>query len=380
MQTENKLNKSKTMKVKDIAKVIERIVPRKLAIEWDNTGFLVGDEKQDVKKILLTIDITKDVLVEARGQRIDLIISYHPVIWDGLKKVTADGQGEIVYQLIRSGIAVYSIHTALDVMKGGVNDALAAILGLADTKPIGDFIEGGGFYKLVVFIPVGSERKVANAVFAAGAGHIGNYSCCGFGTEGVGSFLPMEGAHPAIGRRGKLEKVREIRFESIVPASKLEAALAAMKAAHPYEMPAFDCIKLSNPDEKMGLGRIGRLSKPMEIGKILEKVKRATGAKAVGIVGPQKRLVKKAAVCAGSCGKLVFDVIAAGADLYLTGELKHHQALAAQEAGLTCLCLSHTVSERFVLKKFSKQLQKELPKINIHISKVDKDPFSWKKL
>lgn len=368
------------MKVQEIVNAIERIVPRGLALGWDNVGLLVGDEKQDVKKILLTIDITKDVLIEAKRQKADLIVSYHPVIWDGLKKITAVGQGEIVYQLIRSGISVYSIHTALDVMKGGVNDALADILGLQDLKPIGDFVETEGFYKLVVFIPVGSERKVTDAIFAAGAGHIGNYSCCGFGAEGVGSFLPMEGAHPAIGRRGRLEKIREIRFETIVPDTKLEAVVAAMKAAHPYEMPAFDCIRLANPGEKMGLGRMGRLSKPIETGKILEKVKRAIGAKAVGIVGPQKRLVKMAAVCAGSCGKLVFDVIAAGADLYLTGELKHHQALAAQEAGLTCLCLTHTVSERFVLKKFSEQLQKELPKIKIQISKVDRDPFSWKNI
>jgi len=355
-------------------------VPLRLALSWDNVGLLVGDRNRDVKKILLTVDITRDVLAEARRQGADLIVSYHPVIWDGLKKITADGQGEIVYQLIRSGIAVYSIHTSLDVIKGGVNDALAEIVGIENSQPIGDFVETGGFYKLVVFIPVGAERKVADAIFAAGAGHIGNYSCCGFGAEGVGSFLPMEGARPAIGRRGRLEKVREVRFETMVAAEKLEEAVAAMKAAHPYEVPAFDCIRLANPGGKLGLGRIGRLSKPMEIGKMLEKVKRATGAKAVGIVGPQKRLVKKAAVCAGSCGKLIFDVIAAGADLYLTGELSHHQALAAQEAGLTCLCLSHTVSERFVLKKFSEQLQKGLPKIKIQISKYDRDPFSWKKI
>jgi hypothetical protein len=221
---------------------------------------------------------------------------------------------------------------------------------------------------------------VADAVFAAGAGRMGNYSCCGFEAEGEGSFLPLEGARPAIGRKGKLETVREVRFETIVPGDKLDGVIAAMKKAHPYEVPAFDCIKLSNPADKFGLGRIGRLSKPTTIAKIIEKVKRATGAKAVGVVGEEKRLVSKAAVCAGACGKLVYDVIAAKADLYLTGELKHHQALAAQEAGLTCLCLSHTVSERFVLKKLAKQLQKQLPKIRIQISRKDKDPFRWKQI
>ena len=370
------------MKVKEIAKRIGGIASLELALSWDNVGLLVGDPNKEVKKILLTIDITADVLAEARRQRTDLIISYHPVIWDGLKKITADGAGRIVYQLVRSDIAVFSIHTALDILRGGVNDALAEIVGIENGQPIGDFVEdpSGGLYKFVVFIPVDSVRKVSDAVFAAGAGRVGNYSCCGFGAEGVGSFLPLEGARPAIGRKGKLEKVKEIRFETIVPGDKLESVIAAMRKAHPYEVPAFDCIKLSNPADKFGLGRIGRLSKPAKVATIIEKVKRATGARSIGIVGKEKRLVRKAAVCAGACGKLIFNVIAAKADLYLTGELKHHQALAAQEAGLTCLCLSHTVSERFVLKKLAKQLQRQLPKIRIQISRKDKDPFRWKQI
>jgi dinuclear metal center YbgI/SA1388 family protein len=374
--------RAERMKVKEIAKRIEGIAPLELALAWDNVGLLVGDPNKEVKRILLTIDITADVLAEARRQRTDLIISYHPVIWDGLKKITADGAGRIVYQLVRSDIAVFSIHTALDVMRDGVNDALAEIVGIENSRPIGDFVEdpSGGLYKFVVFVPVDSAKKVADAVFAAGAGRMGNYSCCGFGAEGVGSFLPLEGARPAIGRKGRLEKVKEIRFETIVPGDKLESVVAAMKKAHPYEMPAFDCIRLSNPAAKFGLGRIGRLSKPARIATIIKNVKRATGARSIGIVGKEKRLVAKAAVCAGSCGKLVYDVIAAKADLYLTGELKHHQALAAQEAGLTCLCLSHTVSERFVLKKLAKQLQRQLPKIRIQISKKDKDPFRWKQI
>lgn len=219
------------MKAKEIAKRIGRIVSLELAISWDNVGLLVGDPNKEVKKILLTIDITADVLAEARRQRTDLIISYHPVIWDGLKKITADGAGRIVYQLVRSDIAVFSIHTVLDILRGGVNDALAEIVGIENGQPIGDFVEdpSGGLYKFVVFIPVDLVRKVSDAVFAAGAGRVGNYSCCGFGAEGVGSFLPLEGSRPAIGRKGKLEKVKEIRFETIVPGDKLESVIAAMK-------------------------------------------------------------------------------------------------------------------------------------------------------
>jgi dinuclear metal center YbgI/SA1388 family protein len=370
------------MKVKDIGAVIEDIVPLKLAQDWDNVGLLVGDPQKIVKNILLTIDITKDVVAEAKKTGTDLIVSYHPVIWDGLKRVTSDGPTAVVYELIRSGIAVFSIHTALDVLVGGVNDGLAEMIGIKDGKPLGDYVDNpiGDNYKLVVFVPVKSLAKVANAVFAAGAGAIGNYSHCGFGAEGTGTFLPLEGAHPAIGKRGKLEKVSEIRFESIVPAARLGDVIAAMRKSHPYETPAFDVLKLYNNQEKMGLGRIGKLSEPVSVTKIIQRVKKATGAKAFGIIGNDKRTVRTAAVCAGTCGKIINSVVAAGADLYLTGELKHHQALAAQEAGLTCICLSHTVSERFILKKFVKLLQNQLKEIKIRVSKKDADPFKWKNL
>ena len=370
------------MKIKEIAEQIEKIVPLKLAQGWDNVGLLIGDNERNVKNMLLTIDVTKDVLAEAKRLKTDLILSYHPVIWDGLKKITADGQSSVVYDLIRSGTAVFSIHTALDSAIGGVNDGLAEIIGIVDGKPIGDYVDSpaGDNYKLVVFIPIKSVAKVSNAIFAAGAGAIGNYSNCSFEGEGTGSFLPLEGAKPAIGKKGKVEKVAEVRFETIVPAEKLDDCVAAMKKAHPYETPAFDVFKLYGNQNKFGLGRIGRLEKPMRVNKIIERIKKHTGVRAIGIVGEEKRVVKTAAVCAGSCGKIINSVIAAKADLYLTGELRHHHALAAQEAGLTCICLSHSVSERFILRKLAKQLQERIRNVTIKISKKDTDPFTWKKL
>ncbi|MHC4495527.1 MAG: Nif3-like dinuclear metal center hexameric protein [Planctomycetota bacterium] len=368
------------MNVKRIAAAIEDIFPLGLAQDWDNVGLLIGDPNKSVRNVLLTIDTTSDVVAEAKKLKTGLIISYHPVIWDGLKKVTAAGSGSVVYDLIRAGIAVFSVHTALDSAMGGVNDGLAEIVGICDGAPIGDYVDdpAGDNYKLVVFVPIESLAEVSNAVFAAGAGAIGNYSHCSFGTEGIGTFLPKKGAKPAIGRKGRLEMVPETRFETIVPADKLDGVVAAMKKAHPYETPAFDVFKIHGTEAKFGLGRIGELARPLRIRQIIERVKRATGAKAVGLVGDDKKLVKRAAVCAGSCGKIINSVIAAKADLYLTGELKHHQALAAQEAGLTCICLSHTVSERFILKKFAKQLKKQLKEIRIKISRKDADPFKWK--
>ena len=259
------------MKIEDIAKTIEKIAPLKLAQGWDNVGLLIGDAKHDVKNILLTIDVTGDVVAEAKRLKIDLIVSYHPVIWDGLKRVTTDEQSSVVYNLIRSGIAVFTIHTALDAATGGVNDGLADIVGIRDAKPIGDYVASpaGDNYKLVVFVPIKSAAKVSNAVFSAGAGAIGNYSHCGFQSNGVGSFLPLKGAKPAIGKKGNLEKVSEIRFETIVPAAKLDDVIAAMKKAHPYETPAFDCFKLYGNQSTFGLGRIGKLARPTQMGRII---------------------------------------------------------------------------------------------------------------
>ncbi|MDD5135438.1 MAG: Nif3-like dinuclear metal center hexameric protein [Phycisphaerae bacterium] len=366
------------MKIRDYIEQIEKIAPPNLAQSWDNTGLLIGDGNSTVKNILLTIDITPAVIAEAKKLGCNFIISYHPVIWDGLKKVV---RGSVVYELIQSRISVYSIHTALDAVRGGVNDGLAEIVGIKNPAPLGDFVQAGqDNYKLVVFVPVESLQKVADAVFKAGAGAIGNYSHCSFSSAGLGTFVPLEGAKPAIGKKGRMENVEEIKFEAVVPAAKVADCVRALRIAHPYEMPAFDAIKLYDVEDKIGLGRFGLLEKPAKLYAILKKIKTATGASVAGIVGPKERTVKKAAVCAGACSKIIMTVIAEKCDLYLTGELKHHQAMAAEQAGLTLVCLSHTVSERFILKKIAKELQKEIKNVRIAVSKKDKDPFEWKRI
>jgi dinuclear metal center YbgI/SA1388 family protein len=371
------------MVINDIIEHIERISPPKLAQDWDNVGLLVGSRDNKVSRILLTIDITQAVLREAISKKIQLIISYHPVIWDGLKNIRPDNpQSSLIYELIRANIAVYSIHTSLDVVNGGVNDGLAEIIGIENPQPLGDYVQDPDKdnYKFIVFVPKNSLNKVANAIFNAGAGAIGNYSKCSFRTEGQGTFLPMDGSNPAIGKKGQLEFVDEIKLESIVPAPKIRPVIEAMRKAHPYEEPAFDTIKLSNVEKPAGLGRIGKLEKPKKIKDIITLIKNKTKAQYIGIIGPQNKTAHKAALCAGSCGKLINQAITKGCDLYLTGELKHHLALAAAEANMTTLCLSHTVSERFILQKLLKQLKKQLPQLKISVSSKDKDPFVWKQL
>ena len=219
------------MKIGEIAEAIEQVAPLKLAQTWDNVGLLIGNPKKEIKKILMTIDVTKDVLAEAKQFKADMILAYHPTIWDGLKKITAGGEGDIVYQLVRADITVFCMHTALDAAIGGVNDGLAELVGIVDARPIGDYVANpaGDMYKLIVFVPEDSLNKVSNAIFKAGAGHIGNYSNCGFGAVGTGSFKPLLGAHPAIGDVGRKKYVEEVRFETIVPAHILSEVVGAMK-------------------------------------------------------------------------------------------------------------------------------------------------------
>ncbi|MBP8305187.1 MAG: Nif3-like dinuclear metal center hexameric protein, partial [Phycisphaerae bacterium] len=235
-------------------------------------------------------------------------------------------------------------------------------------------------YKVVTFVPVGDLNQVAEALYRAGAGAIGNYSHCGFQVAGTGTFLPLEGAHPAIGKRGRLEAVQEIRMETVVRADRVAAVIAALRQAHPYETPAFDVFRHCDLEKRTGLGRMGRLARPARVPRLLNRIRKVTGARAAGLIGRQDRLVKRAAVCAGACGKILQRVMDAGCDLYLTGELRHHEALAAQEAGLTCICLSHTVSERFALGRLVQELKNELPGVTIRRSAKDADPFEWTRI
>jgi dinuclear metal center YbgI/SA1388 family protein len=253
------------MKINDIANAVNEIAPLKLAQDWDNVGFLVGDPERPIKTILLTIDTTRAVVEEAKARKADLILAYHPIIWDGLKKITAGGPTAHIYDLIRANIGVYCIHTSLDVAAGGVNDALAAILGIENPQPIGDFVPdpAGPQFKIVTFVPTADVNRVADALYAAGAGAIGNYSHCGFQLEGTGTFKPLLGANPAIGKVGKLEQVREIRLETVVPAGKVEAVIAALRQSHPYETPAFDIFKHHDVENRLGLGRMGMLKEPL---------------------------------------------------------------------------------------------------------------------
>ena len=360
------------MKLSKIIAVLEVIAPTRFAESWDNVGLLAGDPQQEVSAAMLAIDYTPEVACEAAGAKCELVVAYHPPIFDALKRVVA---GSLVYDAIRRGVAIYSPHTALDIAEGGTNDMLGDVLGLKDRRPLRFVQPKASQYKLVTFVPEKDLRRVSDALFEAGAGRIGDYSSCSFRTPGTGTFFGNEGAHPTVGQAGRLEEAPEVRLETVMPISRLTEVLDALYRTHPYEEPAFDLVQLAAPPEKLGQGRIGRIEPVVPRVEMIERIKRELGLDRVLVSGPTDGPVRTAACCAGACGNFLDDAICQKADLYLTGEMRHHDAIKAANAGLTVVCTLHSNSERALLKRLQSRLVDRLPGLAVHLSRKDRDPF-----
>jgi len=359
------------MKLAEVTNALERIAPTRFAESWDNVGLLAGDPEQDVTRAMLMIDYTDAVAAEAQAAKCELVIAYHPPLFDAVKRLRA---GELVFDAIRRGVAIYSPHTALDVAEGGTNDTLADAIGLSERSPLRLVEPKATQYKLVTFVPEKDVERVSRALFDAGAGRIGNYTSCSFRSGGTGTFFGEEGTKPAIGQSGRLEMAAEIRVETIVEMRNIERVIRALRESHPYEEPAFDLNQLAAAPTGLGLGRVGTLP-PSPRGTLIEKIKRELGLDHVLVSGPTEGDVTKAAVCAGACGDLLDDALRAGVGLYLTGEIRHHDAIKAARAGVTVICTLHSNSERPVLKRVKKKLEELVPGLDVRISESDRDPF-----
>ena len=362
------------MKLSELVDALNAIAPTRNAESWDNVGLLVGDRGHPVTKALLTIDYTAEVAEEARREGCDAVVSYHPPIFEAVKRVTGES---LIFDAIRRGVAIYSPHTALDVVDGGTNDMLADVLGLpAERSPLRLAQTKASMLKLVVFVPEKDADRVSQALFEAGAGRIGAYTQCSFRTAGMGTFFGEAGkTNPTVGESGRLERAEELRVETVVPVSKVEAVIRALRKAHPYEEPAFDLNQLAAPPEGLGQGRIGAFERPVERRELFERIKRGLEVKHLLVAGPVERAVCRAAVCAGACGDLLNDALAQKADLYLTGEMRHHDALKAARAGTTVVCVLHSNSERAVMKRLKTRLEEKLPGLPLVLSRADRDPF-----
>lgn len=365
------------MNVRDLSNAMEAIAPTRLAEAWDNVGLIVGDPDAPLRRILLCIDLTPSVLAEARAHGAEAVVAYHPPIFKGLKRLRAgDVASGVIFDAIRHQIAVYSPHTALDVAPGGTNDVLADAMYLTSRKPLRPIGPGeAAEVKLVTYVPTDQADAVAAALFEAGAGHTGNYDQCSFRTTGTGSFRGGEGTHPAIGEPGRSERVEEVRLEVIVPRSNLSAAVGALRVSHPYEEPAYDVFPRLDPRSEVGLGRIGEFEDPVSRDVLIGRARRELNVENLLVAGPLIGDVSRIAVCAGSCGDLLDTAAAAGAEFYLTGELKHHDALRAARLGMTVACVLHSNSERATLDVLRRRLVERLPGVIVEPAESDRDPF-----
>ncbi len=329
--------------------------------------------------MLLTIDLTGPVLAEAARHQTDLILAYHPPIFEPLKTVVkGQGVSPLLYEVVRLGMAVYAFHTALDSVRGGVNDLLADVIGIAEPQPLqAQGFDANKMCKIAAYLPQNDLHKVSAAIFDAGAGHIGNYSHCSFRSKGTGTFKGAAETNPTVGKPGRLEEAPELRLESIVPMARLDACIAALLEAHSYEEVAYDVYPLLQDRSHLGLGRFGDLQKPQLLKGLVEQIKKMLKVKTVGLIGPSSGSVRRGAVCAGSCGSVLNQVIRHHCDFYLTGELNHHHALKLQEAGITTVCVSHSNSERLILRHLVRELRRRCPTVQYKISQKDRDPISW---
>lgn len=358
-----------------LVEVLEQVAPTRLAEGWDNVGLLVGDPAHAVQTVLLTVDYTPEVAAEARRLGCQAVVAYHPPLFPTSQEpVKRLGPDSLIYDAIAHNIALYSPHTAADVCRGGTNDLLGDVVGMTARAPLRASNLKPREVKLVTFVPEDALERVSMALFEAGAGRIGQYKWCSFRTPGTGTFFGETGTAPAVGQAGRLEQVPELKLETVVPLSKVDAVVRALRLAHPYEEPAFDLIPLSVAAEGLGLGRVGPIE-PTDRAALLARIKAGLGLSHVLVAGPLVGEVRTVAVGAGACGDLINDALKARADLYLTGEVRHHDALKAARAGMTVVCTLHSNSERAWLARLRTRLLDALPEIEVHLSQADRDPF-----
>lgn len=357
---------------------LQTLAPLQFAEPWDNVGLLLSPSKPRlIDRVMLTIDLTRAVVDEAIARKIRLIVAYHPVIFEPLKRI--DGK---LATLIENRIAVYSPHTALDAAPGGVNDWLADGLGDGSRVPLTEHMTHlpGGSHKLVVFVPTNHVDALRDALSLVGCGGIGDYTHCSFNLEGYGTFLGNEKTHPVVGMAGRLERVPEIRLEMLCGLDMLPTIASTIRRVHPYEEPAWEVYPIQPvPRDGIGPGRLVTLNRPVTLSVLLRRMRQHLKLPRLRVAAPEdvqrgKRKIATIAVCPGAGGS-VFQSVAA--DAYLTGEMRHHDVLAKREAGSAVVLTDHTHTERGYLPTLRDNLRKSLGKsVNIEIARSDRDPLS----
>lgn len=360
--------------VKDIFEFLDGLAPVDLAEDYDNPGLLVGDPNREVTTALLSLDITSKTAKEAHDCGAQLVISHHPVIFKPLRSLLATGPSVTVWNLASLSLAAICMHTNLDAANGGVNDTLAAVLGLSNVTPFGQY-RSRNYKKITVFVPESYAEAVRTAMAAAGAGKLGAYDGCAFEAKGSGFFRPLEGANPFIGKSGKPERVDEVRLEAICEPEKVGKVVSAMLKAHPYEVPAYDIFDDEAVSVHYGIGRVGTLKESTDLKAFTQSVKKALSASCVKVVDAGKPAYN-VAVCGGAVDEEIIERAAnAGADTLVTGEMKHHLYYTALEAGINIVEAGHFSTETVVIPALREKLMTAFPCISFVIAESNREPY-----
>jgi len=345
--------------VGDVADIMEKLFPLELAEDWDNVGLQLGRRNDRVNRIGVVLELTSANIDDVLGHDVDMVVTHHPLIFRPLKCIDADTPGgRMICKLIRSRVSVYTAHTNLDNARPGLADWFAERIGLVERHPVEP--KPQRYYKLVVFVPMGHEASVMDALARAGAGHIGNYSHCTYRTAGKGTFKPLAGTDPYVGSQGELTEVDEYRLETIVPSRRLADALEEMKKVHPYEEIAYDIYPLELHDESAGTGRWGDLKGPEPVQEICERAKERLDIPRLTVYGDVHRSVSRIAVIPGSGGSMFKAVAGRGCQMLLTGEIKYHDMLEAVQLGLTVAAAGHGCSEMIMVSRVSEFISQQV--------------------
>ncbi|MEN8788439.1 MAG: Nif3-like dinuclear metal center hexameric protein [Flavobacteriaceae bacterium] len=363
------------MIIKEITNVLEALAPLENAENFDNVGLLVGDASAEVTGILITLDTLESVVDEAVAKACNLIVSFHPIIFKGLKRLNGSTYVErSVIKAIKNNVAIYSMHTALDNSPLGVNYAICKALDIEDPKiliPGKDAIK-----KLTTYVPEADAEQLQNALFDAGAGKMGHYSHCGFTVEGSGSFMPGSKSNPSKGRKGEIHFEKEVQIHMTFPRSAEKRVLKAMFDHHPYEEVAYEVYKLENRHQHQGMGMIGKLSKPMTEADFINYLKDRMHAPVVRHSNLLGRKVQKVAVLGGSGAFAIAAARNSGAEVLVTSDIKYHQFFEAEE-DILLLDIGHFESEQFTKNLLADYLKKKIPNFAISLSEVRTNPINY---
>ncbi len=335
------------MKISEIIKVLEKAAPPSYQESYDNAGLLTGNSGWQCTGIVCSLDSTEAVILEAKAKGCNLVVTHHPIIFGGIKKINGKNYVEkAVIAAVKNDIAIYAIHTNLDNVMAGVNNRMADQLGLINREIL--LPKSGQLMKLFTFVPIAQADQVRSALFEAGAGHIGNYSEASFNARGTGTYKAGEGANPFIGEIGKGHTEDEIKIEIIFPKYLKNNILSVLFKSHPYEEVAYDLVALANEHQQVGSGLIGELHEPLTEEIFLNKTKKAFGLSVIRHTNLQGKQVKKIALCGGAGSFLISKAVAAGADFYLTADVKYHEFFDANDQ-LVIADIGHWESEQYTI-------------------------------